>query len=198
MALCCFNQRRSIMMFNKKKGQAAMEFLMTYGWAILVVLIVIGALAYFGVLNPQNMLPEKCVLGVGLSCSEYQVVTNGAKLKVLNGLGETVTVTSLKITDPNSPTSTPCSAWTTTNQEVKMKNGEYKEFFFNPCIHNKQSGEKAKFSVELQYYKGTSSTFSHTVNGELLANVESNSFTATELTATTAKSGTPGFTCALK
>jgi len=27
----------------KKKAQAAMEFLMTYGWAILVVLVVIGA-----------------------------------------------------------------------------------------------------------------------------------------------------------
>ena len=49
-------------MFMKKKAQAAMEFLMTYGWAILVVLIVIGALAYFGVLNPQNLLPEKCTL----------------------------------------------------------------------------------------------------------------------------------------
>jgi uncharacterized protein (UPF0333 family) len=31
----------------QQRGQAAMEFLMTYGWAILVVLIAIGALAYF-------------------------------------------------------------------------------------------------------------------------------------------------------
>ncbi|MBI3036442.1 hypothetical protein HYY73_01620 [Candidatus Woesearchaeota archaeon] len=42
------------------KGQAAMEFLMTYGWAILVVLVVIGALSYFGVLSPSTLLPEKC------------------------------------------------------------------------------------------------------------------------------------------
>lgn len=41
-----------------KKGQAAMEFLMTYGWAILVVLIAIGALAYFGVLSPERFKPE--------------------------------------------------------------------------------------------------------------------------------------------
>jgi len=34
-----------------RKGQAAIEFLVTYGWAILIVLIAIGALAYFGVLN---------------------------------------------------------------------------------------------------------------------------------------------------
>ena len=33
------------------KGQAAMEFLMTYGWAILVVLLAIGALAAFGVFD---------------------------------------------------------------------------------------------------------------------------------------------------
>ena len=34
---------------NKKKGQAAMEFLMTYGWAILAALIAIGVLVYFKV-----------------------------------------------------------------------------------------------------------------------------------------------------
>jgi len=33
-----------------KKSQAAMEFLMTYGWEILAAVIVIGVLAYFGVL----------------------------------------------------------------------------------------------------------------------------------------------------
>ena len=43
---------------HKKRGQAAMEFLLTYGWAILVVLVVIGALAYMGVLDPAKMLPR--------------------------------------------------------------------------------------------------------------------------------------------
>jgi hypothetical protein len=36
-----------------------MEFLMTYGWAILVVIAAIAALAYFGVLSPDKMLPER-------------------------------------------------------------------------------------------------------------------------------------------
>lgn len=40
-----------------KQGQAAMEFLMTYGWAILVVIAAIGALAYFGVLKPALFRP---------------------------------------------------------------------------------------------------------------------------------------------
>ena len=36
-------------MKKNNRAQAALEFLMTYGWAILVVLVSIGALAYFGV-----------------------------------------------------------------------------------------------------------------------------------------------------
>jgi hypothetical protein len=33
---------------------SAMEFLMTYGWAILVVIAAIAALAYFGVIPPKD------------------------------------------------------------------------------------------------------------------------------------------------
>ncbi|MBI5391980.1 hypothetical protein HZB00_03170, partial [Candidatus Woesearchaeota archaeon] len=56
-----------------KKGQAAMEFLMTYGWAILVVLVAIGALAYFGVLSPSRFLPRSCTIGPGFSCDDAKV-----------------------------------------------------------------------------------------------------------------------------
>ena len=51
-----------------KKGQAAMEFLMTYGWAILVVIAAIAALAYFGVLDPARLLPERCSAPAGMDC----------------------------------------------------------------------------------------------------------------------------------
>ena len=33
----------------KKKGQSAMEYLMTYGWAILIVIVVVAALYAMGV-----------------------------------------------------------------------------------------------------------------------------------------------------
>ncbi len=56
-----------------KKAQAAMEFLMTYGWAILVVLVVIGALTYFGVLNPGTFMPSRCTTGeIWLTCPDFQ------------------------------------------------------------------------------------------------------------------------------
>jgi hypothetical protein len=59
-----------------KKGQAAMEFLMTYGWAILVVLAAIGALAYFGVLSPDKFMPSKCMVSGGFSCVEFKMEKN--------------------------------------------------------------------------------------------------------------------------
>ena len=46
----------------------AMDFLYTYGWAILVVLGAIGALAYFGVLVPEVIredCAEKVCCGLG-------------------------------------------------------------------------------------------------------------------------------------
>ncbi len=74
----------------QKRGQAAMEFLMTYGWALLVVLIAIGALAFFGVLNPSRFLPQQCVLGPGLACADFKVTSVDQKVQITvqNGLGE--------------------------------------------------------------------------------------------------------------
>jgi hypothetical protein len=38
------------------KGQTAVEYLMTYGWAILIILIVAGVLAYYGIFSPSGFL----------------------------------------------------------------------------------------------------------------------------------------------
>lgn len=87
-----------------KKAQAAMEFLMTYGWAILVVLIAIGALAYFGVLRPEQYLPEKCTIstGSGLFCAEFttDATNNKIQLKIHNILTEKVTITKIETDVP--------------------------------------------------------------------------------------------------
>ncbi len=39
---------------SRKKAQSAMEYLMTYGWAILIVIIVAAALYALGVFNPAT------------------------------------------------------------------------------------------------------------------------------------------------
>lgn len=81
-----------------KKAQAAMEFLMSYGWAVLVTLIAIGALAYFGVLSVNRFLPESCTLMPGLACEDFIVSPEGMILFVRAGMGvslKEVTITIL-------------------------------------------------------------------------------------------------------
>ncbi len=82
-----------------KKGQAAMEFLMTYGWAILVVLVAIGALAYFGVLNPSRFLPSSCTVAPGIGCDEFKVTASDDSVQLLlrNGMGEDLSSVSVAI-----------------------------------------------------------------------------------------------------
>ncbi|MCD4666841.1 hypothetical protein K8R47_03460 [archaeon] len=54
-----------------KRGQTAMEYLMTYGWAILIVLIALVALFYLGVFNPST--PNICTVGAPLNCNDVKL-----------------------------------------------------------------------------------------------------------------------------
>lgn len=79
-----------------KKAQAALEFLMTYGWAILVVLAAIGALAYFGVLSPSNFLPDQCTATSGVGCLGKPSINSTAIIFTLtNGIGQTLSVENI-------------------------------------------------------------------------------------------------------
>ena len=49
---------------RSRRGQAAMEYLMTYGWAILIVLAIMGILVYL--VKPQKV--ESCNLSTPLQC----------------------------------------------------------------------------------------------------------------------------------
>ncbi len=42
----------------KSKLQSAMEYLMTYGWAILVIAVVLGVLYFLGIFSPSNFAPK--------------------------------------------------------------------------------------------------------------------------------------------
>src|SRR3989344_6602038 len=75
-----------------RKSQAALEFLMTYGWAILVVLVAVGALAYFGVLSPDKFLPAKCTLQSGLACLDHKATATSIQINIQNSLGRDITV----------------------------------------------------------------------------------------------------------
>ena len=72
------------------RSQVALEFLLTYGWALLIVVVVFGAFSYFLLFDSDELLPNSCNLGVGLlSCDDVVVSENGVFL-LLSGTQHTV------------------------------------------------------------------------------------------------------------
>lgn len=55
----------------KKKGQVAIEYLVSYGWALLGLMLLIAVLFSFGAFNVSNNLPERCELGRGFVCEDF-------------------------------------------------------------------------------------------------------------------------------
>ncbi len=84
---------------QNKKAQAGLEFLTTYAWAFVVILIVIGALAYFGVTNPSRLLPERCNIGSEFSCENYLLDDTNNKVQILmkNSLGDVINITNFVV-----------------------------------------------------------------------------------------------------
>ncbi|MBL7055206.1 hypothetical protein ISS05_05615 [Candidatus Woesearchaeota archaeon] len=146
-----------------KKSQAAMEFLMTYGWAILVVLVAVGALSYFGVLSPDQFLPGKCTLPPGIACIDHKA-TNfigagfGELYVVLkNGLGYDLSSISISATSCSSSVSYPI-----------LKNGEKITLTASDCDIN--AGEKYSGQINVTY-TNVDTGLQHTSSGALTAKV---------------------------
>ena len=144
-----------------RKSQAAMEFLMTYGWAILVVLVAIGALAYFGVLSPDKFLPSKCTLPAGIACTDHSASSATGKLTVVlrNGMGFDATLLTVSIGGCGS--ATPASD--------TLTNGE-QTIYTATCTPPLGGG--AKFSAGFGVaYTNAETTLTHVVNGTITTRI---------------------------
>lgn len=68
--------------YMNAKGQAALEYLTSYGWALLAMLVTMGVLASFGVLSPSGALPEKCELSNDFRCVDFFISDNALVLGI--------------------------------------------------------------------------------------------------------------------
>ncbi len=81
---------------NIVKAQSAMEYLMTYGWAILIIGIALAALFELGLFNPSTYVPNLCTLPSGLSCSFTSLSTNGVvQIQIGDSLHDPINITAI-------------------------------------------------------------------------------------------------------
>ena len=156
-----------------KKGQAALEFLMTYGWALIMILILIAAISYFGILNPKKIIPDKCVFGPEIECISYGLTyaDKTLKLRLKNNVGEMITVSSFELTSEDS-TGLSC---TNPANPANWRFTDLKDLTFTDCDMDAAGaikGETAKLFLTVNFYpvKGGSG-YLRNVQGEIITKV---------------------------
>jgi hypothetical protein len=80
---------------ENKKAQAAVEFLTTYGWVVLLLIIIISFTFYSGYLDMNRYLQKQCLFSPNFQCSSYKLdkansTTMRLTLQAGNGLGYSI------------------------------------------------------------------------------------------------------------
>ena len=146
---------------KNRKSQAAMEFLMTYGWAILVVLVAVGALAYFGVLSPDKFLPARCTLQAGLACIDHKATATSLEVVIQNSLGFDITVDNVK-----------AAQCTPSGSKGMLANGGKLQLISASALACTNSGS-SKFNGELNVtYTVTETGVQHNNRGQITTRIE--------------------------
>ena len=81
-----------------KKGQAAMEYLMTYSWALLLLVVVTVAILSTGVFSPSQFIKEECSIHPDMGCSGAQLYNDGntkLNFRITNNLGYNIFVEAI-------------------------------------------------------------------------------------------------------
>ncbi len=88
------------------RSQSAMEYLMTYGWSILIIAVVVAALFSLGVFNGGAGAGQSvCIASAGYQCTSAVLSTSGSLSATVGEIGQTITITSTGCTNSSaSPT----------------------------------------------------------------------------------------------
>ena len=131
-----------------KKGQAAMEFLMTYGWAILAAIIAIGVLAYFGVFSPGTFISNSITMNAPFGATqELSINTTNLVFVMRNGGGDRVNVSSIGVAG--------CGTTFYTGANVMIIPDGGNELISITCpVGLLVSGDKFRGNINISYWTG--------------------------------------------
>jgi hypothetical protein len=81
-----------------RKGQAALDFLMTYGWAIALVVIIAAVLFSMGLFDTSNFVGNKATGFSGVAVKDWTYTAGGAfSVLFSNQVGQAVNINNVNI-----------------------------------------------------------------------------------------------------
>lgn len=155
---------------NKKRGQAAIEFLVTYGWAIMGAIIVIGALSYFGIFNTQRYVNDICYFGDQFTCEDSIAYQNGSvAVKIRNNFGVEIDIVSA-IMKSNYGTVN-CNSASIVPSATNIQPGAVFDIKCNVSSTPISLNDKLKYKVTMAF-KRTGSSNVHNQTGDITISVQ--------------------------
>ena len=153
-------------MKSRHKGQVAIEYLMTYGWVLIAIFVVIALIIASGVFSPGRFLKQECRLTPDFPCltpggqqanNQYKVMTN-----ISNGLGYNITVQDVVVTDSNT------GAETTISPGILVTPGG--SILIEAVFDGNAANEMRTFYITLNYAVESGSEYQ--VSGRIRARIE--------------------------
>lgn len=170
-----------------RKAQASMEYLITYGWAVLIMLVVVGALYYLGIFSPRTI--TTCTFqNAGFACNAYKLTWNtsgasGIILDLAQTTGHDILVVGFNCTVSQTWNETDFTGTTATNTTIPSNGhmplyGNMTNMKPLPCY--KTDGTVIGSGDVGMYYKGRlyihywdlETNMDHRVTGDISATVE--------------------------
>ena len=163
-----------------------MEYMLTYGWMILIVAIALSALYLMGVFNSGALVGDTCTMPIGFTCSGTVLTTYGyLSLSIEQGTTSSINVTAIgcntNVTTANMQQESP---------QVSIPSGGSHTFNLIQCYVGPSVFSGSIGSIYRGYlimnYTDMSTGLSHTATGSVLLKVSTAIQFSTTLFSTTA------------
>ena len=85
-----------------KRAQAALEFMSTYGWTLLIIIAAVAAFSYYIGFDQSDKIPSTCNFGVEFGCGSFTASKDGTILyELTNHIGKTINLQYVQLDLPN-------------------------------------------------------------------------------------------------
>lgn len=158
------------------KGQAAVEYVFTYGVAIFALVIIIGFILASGVLTPSQLIAEECSFGTNFRCNSAVFTEAGdtkLNFELYNGFPYEVRILDIDISTRDGD---PLSGFP---GERNLQSGEHHPYSFTLTAREFPPNNVVRFYGNITYVScasevsepGGCGTNPHTVSGIIIGRI---------------------------
>ena len=134
---------------SKATAQNPLEYMTAYGWALVIMTVVLAALVYLGAFNGNTASSaQECIPQVGYLCTTPQLSTAGNLNVALGQIGANITLTGLACSNTGMP-----SAFAPINSVV-LYDGQQMELTFKCPLASNAIGTPFTGNLYIEYNSG--------------------------------------------